>query len=72
MRNSKMNKFIIWGLLINSFYTGIKQFTAIPDSISCFVIGVGASLLVFGIYTTNHDITKLKTWKRNLLKGLKN
>jgi uncharacterized membrane protein len=57
MRNAKMNKFIIWGLLINSFYIGIKQFIAIPDSIACFVIGIGVCLLVFGIYATNHDIT---------------
>ena len=46
MKNSKMNKFTIWGLLINSFFLAIKQFIAIPDSIACFAIGVGASLLV--------------------------
>lgn len=72
MKNAKMNKYIRWGLLINSFYIGIKQFIAIPDFIACFVMGVGISLLVFGIYTTNHDITKFKICKRNLLKNLRN
>lgn len=72
MKSAKMNKYMKWGLLINSFYIGIKQFIAIPDSIACFVIGVGASLLVFGIYAANHDITKLKNWKRNLLTNLRN
>ena len=64
MKSAKMNKYMRWGLLINSFYIGIKQFIAIPDSIACFVMGIGISLLVFGIYSTKHDITKFKEWRK--------
>lgn len=71
MKKAKMNKFIIWGLLVNSLFIGIKRFITIPDFVACFAIGIGASLLVFGMYAANHDTRKFETWKRNLLKGLK-
>lgn len=68
MKNNKMNKHMIWGLLINSFLMSIKHFIEIPDALACFGMGIGISLLGFGIYTMNHDITKFKNWKRNLVK----
>jgi hypothetical protein len=63
---------MLWGLLINSISIGIKHFIEIPDAIACFGTGIGLSLLVFGIYAMNHDVTKFKSWKRNLLKGFMN
>lgn len=72
MKKNKMNKYIKWGLLLNSLFITMKQFIAIPDDIACFVIGVGGSLLVFGMYAANHDMTKFKNWKRNLLRNFMN
>ena len=68
MKNNKMNKYIIWGLLINSLSIVIKQFIEIPDVIACFATGMGLSLLIFGLYAMNHDVSKLKNWKKNLVK----
>lgn len=72
MKKDKMNKYIRWGLLFNSLCLGIKQFIVIPDTITCFVIGMGLSLLIFGIYAANYDITKLKKWKKSILKNFIN
>lgn len=66
----KMNKFILWGLLINSLSIAIKQFIEIPDAFACFTTGMGISLLIFGLYVMNNDITKLKNWKNNRMKSI--
>ncbi|OLS03500.1 hypothetical protein [Tissierella creatinophila] len=69
MKEGKMNEYIRWGLLLNGLTIGAKQFIVIPDAIVCFIVGIGISLLIFGIYETNHDITKFKKWKRSILKN---
>lgn len=61
-----------WSLLINSISISIKHFIEIPDALAGFGTGIGLSLLIFGMYIMNHDITKFKNWKRNLLKGFMN
>ena len=48
----------------------MKKFVEIPDSVACFGTGMGISLLIFGIYAMNNDITKLKNWKKNLTKKI--
>lgn len=70
MKNKKINKYILWGLLTNSFPIVMKKFVEIPDSVACFGTGMGISLLIFGIYAMNNDITKLKNWKKNLTKKI--
>jgi len=62
---------MVGGLLINGIIITIKYFIVIPDALACFVMGIGFSLLCFGIYAMSHDVRKLKTWKRNLLKNFK-
>lgn len=70
MKNKKINKYILWGLLINSFPIVMKKFVEIPDSVAGFGTGMGISMLIFGIYAMNNDITKLKNWKKNLTKKI--
>jgi hypothetical protein len=71
MKNIKMNKFLKWGLFINTFYLITNRYKVLPDFLSGLIFGIGISLLLLGIYTTNYDIIKLKIWKRNLLKSLR-
>lgn len=71
MKNNKMNKYMVGGLLINTFFLSIKHFIEIPDSLACFAMGIGLSLLGFGIYAIKHDTTHIENWKRNLLKSFK-
>ncbi|CAK7086434.1 hypothetical protein CIW83_05240 [Tissierella sp. P1] len=68
MKNNQMNGYIIWGLLINSIVLGSKQFIEMPEGIYCFGMGVGIALVLFGLYSMNHDTTKIKSFKRNLIK----
>ncbi len=68
MKNNRLNKYIIVGMLINSIVISAKQLANIPDSISGFGMGIGIGLEIFGVYSMNHDITKIKNFKRNLVK----
>lgn len=68
MKNNRLNKYIIWGLLINSIILSVKQFINIQDGISCFGMGIGTALVLFGVYSMNHDTTKIKKFKINLIK----
>lgn len=64
MKDNKVNKYMVLGLLISS----IKYLVDIPDALACFSTGMGITLLIFGLYAMSHDISKFKNWKRNLLK----
>lgn len=64
-----MNKYVKWGLLLNAFSITINQFIEVPDFIMYFIIGIGFSLYVFGMISSNHDMTKFINWKRNLFKS---
>ncbi len=70
MKNNKINKYIIWGSLINTITLSSKQFTEVPEGLSCFAMGAGVALMIFGLYSMNHDTTKIKDFKRNLVKKL--
>lgn len=66
MKDNKVNKYMVLGLLISS----IKYLIDIPDALACFSTGLGMVLLIFGIYVAHNDISKLKKWKKNLAKKL--
>lgn len=68
MKDNKVNKYMVLGLLIIS----IKYLIDIPYALACFSTGMGIALLIFGLYAMNHDMTKLKKLKRNILKKLVN
>lgn len=70
MKDNKMNKYMGCGLLINSIIMTTKHIIEIPEIVACFGMGIGISLLILGIYVMNHDITKVKNFKRNLIKKL--
>lgn len=68
MKRNKVNIYMVLGLLIIS----IKHIIEIPNDFGCFSTGMGVIILGFGLYAMNHDITKLKTLKRNFIKKLMN
>ncbi len=70
MKNNKMSKYVILGMLINSIVISAKQLANIPDGISGFGMGLGIGLEIFGLYSMNHDIAKIKNFKKNLIKKL--
>lgn len=68
MKNKQMNLYLILGLLINSIIFSVNHFIELPDFISSLGIGIGICLELIGLYSINHDITKIKNFKKNLIK----
>ena len=66
MKGKKVNKYMVLGLLISS----IKYLIDIPYALACFSTGMGITLLIYGLYAMNHDRSKLKNRKMNLIKRL--
>ncbi len=64
MKNKKGNKYIVLGLLLNS----TKYIFTIPYDIGCFISGLSISLIILGLYIGNGGMTRLKRWKRSLVK----
>lgn len=70
MKNNKMNKYMMVGILINSITILAKQLTEIPGNLACFGTGLGLTLLIFGIFVANRDMTKARNFKKNLMRKI--
>lgn len=66
MRNHKVNKYVVVGLLLRS----VKYLITISDSLACFISGISVSLIGFGVYAMNSDLTRLGNWKKKLVKNI--
>ncbi|GFP75354.1 hypothetical protein [Clostridium fungisolvens] len=64
----KLNNYLCVGLLINGIWLISSHFNLLPDFIEGLCVGAGLSLILMGLYAENHDISKLKNYKRTLLK----
>ena len=63
----KLNNYIKLGLLFNVIFI-IGNYTDIfPEFIKGFLVGFGLTLIFIGIYSENHDISKLKNYKKCML-----
>ena len=69
MKKNKINKYILWGILINAIVRVTKMFVDIPDALVCFGTGLGISLILLGVYAMNNDMVKVRKFKENLFKG---
>lgn len=70
MKNNKMSWHLSLGLVIIGIVFGISEFIELPDIIHGFCLGVGIALELIGLYTTNHDIAKIKNFKKGLFRKL--
>ena len=62
----KHNVYILLGILLNSTFLYINRFNSVPDFSKGLVIGTGIGLMLIGIYSKNHDISKFAVCKYNL------
>jgi|GEM_PF-823381 len=62
----KLNKYHSIGLLLICFYLLLNHTTAIPEFIKCVIFGAGFGLTLVGIYAYNHDMSKIKNFKKNI------
>lgn len=70
MKRIGNNKLLSIGIFIIGITLFLKHITQVPDGIYGFLIGLGFGIELLGIYSINHDISKLKNLKRKLLKKL--
>ncbi|VYT97645.1 hypothetical protein [Clostridium tertium] len=68
----KLNNYIAFGLLINSFWLSSRYLFPLPEFINGFCVGLGTTLILWGAYIENHDISKIKDFKRKVLLRIKN
>lgn len=64
----KLNKFITIGVIIFAITPLLRGFSIqLPCFINGLILGTGFSFTLIGMYSINHDISKLKSFKRNLI-----
>lgn len=64
MKNN--NIYIFLGLLINSTSLFLNTFRTVNDFTKGLLFGIGIGLIVLGIYSKNHDLSKFKSFKYSL------
>lgn len=67
MKNNQKNWCLSLGLIIIGIVFGVNHFIKLPDIIEGLGIGISLGLELIGLYSTNHDITKIKIFKKNLI-----
>jgi hypothetical membrane protein len=60
------NMYIFLGLLLNSSFLFVNTVNTVPDFIKGLLSGLGIGLMIIGIYSKNHDLSKFKNFKHNL------
>lgn len=67
----KLNNYIHFGLLIYTFWIVSKEFFQLPEFLNGFCAGLSIVLLLLGAYRENHNINKLKNFKRKVILRLR-
>lgn len=60
----KFNNYINWGLLFNGILLLGNITNLLPEIIKGFCVGLGFTLILFGMYSENHDISKVRNYKK--------
>lgn len=60
------NIYISIGLLLNSSFLIQNTFNTVPEFIKGLFAGLGITLMIIGVYSKNHDLSKFKNFKHNL------
>ena len=68
----KLNNYIRTGLLTYVFWLFSKQFFQLSEFLNGFCSGLAIALILWGAYIENHNINKLKNFKRKIFMKLRN
>jgi len=68
--NFKSNKPLGILILVSSICFFSSQFDFVPDTMKCFLTGMGATGYCIGMYAISHDISKIRNWKKRLFKNI--
>lgn len=67
----KLNNYIRFGLFIYAFWMVFKRLFQLPEFVNGFCVGLSIVLLLLGAYRENHNINKLKNFKRKVILRLR-
>ncbi|MCR1949794.1 MULTISPECIES: hypothetical protein [unclassified Clostridium] len=62
----KFNKYINFGLLFNGVFLLGNYTDLLPEFIKGLSVGLGLTLIFVGVYSENHDISKLRNFKKGI------
>lgn len=63
----KFNNYTKFGLLFNGIFLFGNSTNLLPEFIKGLSIGLGLILIFIGMYSENHDISKLRSYKKDIL-----
>ena len=66
----KFNNYINLGLFFNGIFLLGNGLNFLPEFIKGLCCGLGITLILIGMYSEKHDISKIRSLKRNVLKRL--
>lgn len=68
----KRNKYLNFGVCFYVIFLVTNQFNLAPEFIKGLCVGLGLFLMIIGGYSENHDISKIKSFKKIFIKKLIN
>ena len=66
----KINNYTKFGLLFNEIFMLGNCTNLLPEFIKGLCVGLGITLIFIGRYSENHDISKLRSFKKDILNGV--
>lgn len=66
----KRNKYLNFGIGFYVIFLLTNCFNLAPEFIKGLCVGLGLVLIFIGIYSENHDISKIKSFKKRFKKGI--
>ncbi len=63
----KFNNYTNLGLVFNGVFLFGNYTNLLPEFIKGLCVGLGLILIFIGIYSENHDISKLRSYKKGIL-----
>lgn len=64
----KLNNYICIGLFFNGLWIVSNRFIVLPEFINGLCAGIGLGFMFLGIYAENHDISKLRNYKKAIFR----
>ena len=64
---NKFNNYTNLGLVFNGVFLFGNYTNLLPEFIKGLCVGLGLILIFIGIYSENHDISKLRSYKKGIL-----
>jgi hypothetical protein len=66
MKKGNLNIYFIIANISFVISAGIGRFIGLPHAVNGFLSGISIVMFLFGAYSYNHDMSKLRNFKRKL------